>query len=239
MTSKIIVNNIEADVGVSTITFGSNIQGNLIGNVTGTVNSSGIITASRFIGNVTGNLNSSGVSTITTLQTGAIQTVAGKPILNTTGSILQVVSTTKTNIFTSTSVSYVDITGLTATITPSSSSNKILVRVDLNGAIAANAGGVILRRNGSNMVVGDTVSGITNNATFNIYNGGDDSNGQQLWSMSHLDSPASTSALTYSVAVACVQGGGTIVVNDQTSQVRNQTYAINGVSNITVMEVSG
>jgi hypothetical protein len=176
---------------------------------------------------------------MSTIKTNAIQTVAGKPILNSTGSILQVVSTTKTNIFTSTSVSYVDITGLTATITPSSSSNKILVRVDLNGAIAGNAGGVILRRNGSNMVVGDTVSGINNNATFNIYNGADDTNGQQLWSMSHLDSPASTSALTYSVAVACVQGGGTIVVNDQTSQVRNQTYAINGVSNITVMEVSG
>ena len=173
------------------------------------------------------------------IKTNAITTVAGKPILNSTGSILQVVSTTKTNIFTSTSVSYVDITGLTATITPSSSSNKILVRVDLNGAIAGNAGGVILRRNGSNMVVGDTVSGINNNATFNIYNGGDDTNGQQLWSMSHLDSPASTSALTYSVAVSCVQGAGTFVINDQTSQARNISYAINGVSNITVMEVSG
>ena len=46
MTSKIVVNNIEADAGVSTVTFGSNIQGNLIGNVTGTVNSSGIATFS-------------------------------------------------------------------------------------------------------------------------------------------------------------------------------------------------
>ncbi len=176
---------------------------------------------------------------MSTIKTNAIQTTAGKPILNSTGSILQVVSTTKTNIFTTTSTSYTDITGLTATITPSSSSNKILVRVDLNGAIAGNAGGVIIRRNGSNVVVGDTVSGINNNATFNIYNGGDDTNSQQLWSMSHLDSPSSTSALTYSIAVACVQGGGTIVVNDQTSQVRNQTYATNGVSNITVMEISG
>jgi hypothetical protein len=176
---------------------------------------------------------------MSTIKTNAIQTVAGKPILNSTGSILQVVSTTKTNIFTSTSTTYVDITGLTATITPSSSSNKILVTVDLNGAIAGNAGGVILRRNGSNMVVGDTVSGINNNAKFNIYNGGDDTNGQQLWSMTHLDSPASTSALTYSVAIAAVQGAGTFVINDQTSQARNISYAINGVSNITVMEVSG
>ena len=176
---------------------------------------------------------------MSTIKTNAIQTVAGKPILNSTGSILQVVSTTKTNIFTSTSVSYVDITGLTAVITPSSTSNKILVRVDLNGTIAGNTGGVIMRRNGSNMVVGDTVSGINNNATFNIYNGGDDSNGQQMWSMSHLDSPSSTSAVTYSVAVACVQGGGTFVINDQLSQARNISYAINAVSNITVMEISG
>ena len=53
MTSKIIVNNIEADVGVSTITFGSNIQGNITGNITG---------------NVTGNINSTGISTFTTIQ---------------------------------------------------------------------------------------------------------------------------------------------------------------------------
>jgi hypothetical protein len=40
MTSKIIVNNIEADAGVSTVTFGSEISastftGNVTGNVTG------------------------------------------------------------------------------------------------------------------------------------------------------------------------------------------------------------
>jgi hypothetical protein len=46
MTSKIVVNNIQADAGVSTVTFASNIQGNLTGNVTGTVNSSGIATFS-------------------------------------------------------------------------------------------------------------------------------------------------------------------------------------------------
>ena len=44
MTSKIVVNNIEADSGVSTVTFNSNIQGNLIGNVTGNVNSTGVTT---------------------------------------------------------------------------------------------------------------------------------------------------------------------------------------------------
>lgn len=36
MTSRIVVNNIQADAGVSTVTFSSNIQGNLIGNVSST-----------------------------------------------------------------------------------------------------------------------------------------------------------------------------------------------------------
>ena len=33
MTSKIVVNNIEADAGVSTVTFGSNISGNFVGSI--------------------------------------------------------------------------------------------------------------------------------------------------------------------------------------------------------------
>ena len=62
MTSKLIVNNIEADTGVSTITFGSeisastftgNVTGNLTGNVTGNVTSSSTSTFSSGL-NVTG-----------------------------------------------------------------------------------------------------------------------------------------------------------------------------------------
>ena len=58
MTSKLIVNNIEADAGVSTITFGSEISastftGNLTGNVTGNVTSSSTSTFSSGL-NVTG-----------------------------------------------------------------------------------------------------------------------------------------------------------------------------------------
>jgi hypothetical protein len=45
-----------------------------------------------------------------------------------TGSVLQVVSTSKTDTFSSSSSgSWIDITGLSATITPTNSSNKILV----------------------------------------------------------------------------------------------------------------
>ena len=64
---------------------------------------------------------------MSTIKTNAIQTVAGKPILNSTGSILQVVSTPFTTTFATSSTTPVEVTGFNATIVPSSTSSKILV----------------------------------------------------------------------------------------------------------------
>ena len=47
---------------------------------------------------------------MSTIKTNAITTVAGKPILNSTGSILQVVTTNKTDVFTTTSATMTDVT---------------------------------------------------------------------------------------------------------------------------------
>ena len=49
-----------------------------------------------------------------------------------TGSIVQIVSTTKTDGFTTSSSTATDVTGFSASITPTSTSNKILVRAALN-----------------------------------------------------------------------------------------------------------
>ena len=51
--------------------------------------------------------------------------------------ILQVVQATKGDVFTTTSTSNVDVTGLSASITPASTSNKILVTVYLNAIVTA------------------------------------------------------------------------------------------------------
>ena len=47
--------------------------------------------------------------------------------LTTTGKVLQVVTATKTDSFSSTSSSYTDLTGITANITPASTSNKVMI----------------------------------------------------------------------------------------------------------------
>ena len=57
----------------------------------------------------------------------------GTILTNTTpGCILQVVQTYKNDTFTSTSASFVDVTGLQCSITPASSSSKILITVDVH-----------------------------------------------------------------------------------------------------------
>ena len=57
------------------------------------------------------------------------------------GKVLQIVSASQTNTVTSTDTSYADITGLSVTLTPSSSSNKLYIMYNLqvsNSALAAN-----------------------------------------------------------------------------------------------------
>ena len=59
------------------------------------------------------------------------------------GKVLQVVHTSKTTVFTTSSSSYVDVTGLTATITPSSASSKILVMCNTDLGSEDQSGGLI------------------------------------------------------------------------------------------------
>ena len=55
------------------------------------------------------------------------------------GKTLQVVSTHKSDTFTHSTTTFTDITGMSATITPSSSSSKILIIVDIKMAGQVNA----------------------------------------------------------------------------------------------------
>ena len=60
-----------------------------------------------------------------------VDSIRGQTADGTNRYVVQVVSTTKTDTFSTTSESFTDITGLSATITPSSSQNKILFCYEL------------------------------------------------------------------------------------------------------------
>jgi hypothetical protein len=144
------------------------------------------------------------------------------------GAVLQVVQSVKTDNVTTTSTSFIDLAGLSVTITPSSASSKILVSLNI-GAIAntLNAVKFNILRNGVAIAQPDTGS---NKSTINTYPGGGLGvwGGNALW----LDSPNTTSAVTYKVQW-CVDGS-TGYMNRHTGNVEYTS-----VSSITATEIAG
>jgi hypothetical protein len=59
---------------------------------------------------------------IITLNNNSLSSVTALPAAIATGKVLQVVTTTKTDVTSTTSASFVDITGMSVSITPSSAS---------------------------------------------------------------------------------------------------------------------
>jgi len=111
------------------------------------------------------------------------------------GSVLQVVNATySTQIFTNTAT-FSDV-GLTASITPTSATSKIMCFVDMAGTGKDSANGWVsfkLLRGATSIIVFEYQAGWTNSAA---------SNGSGACSTNYLDSPATTSATTYKVQYA-------------------------------------
>jgi hypothetical protein len=165
---------------------------------------------------------------MSTLRTNAITTVAGKPILNSTGGILQVVHTPFPGQFVGTASAtgtgyYVDVTGLSAVITPSSANNKILIMTNIYvGITTLGAPGYQqhfrIKRNGVPILVGDgEASRPTATGRVNMYD--TDSNIMRyrmtILSGVHYDSPDSTSPLTYQIELGGYSANPTVYVNRQ------------------------
>jgi hypothetical protein len=147
------------------------------------------------------------------------------------GGILQVVSTTKTDHFSTTSTSYVDVTGLSATITPRSTSSKILVVSSVSISQTASSGDNILRLLRDATEIGSGTGGSTNNG-FSFIGGPASAAAVYSASIQYLDSPSTTSSLTYKIQSRVTTSTGTIN--------RRQSDANFGASShITLIEVAG
>jgi hypothetical protein len=180
---------------------------------------SSVIIAGDTSGSVT--LNAPAVAGTTTLTlpntSGTMITTGNIP----TGSVVQVVNATYSTQVTNNTGTYAD-TGLTASITPSSASNKILVlitqsSVGKNTGILSSALAIKLVRDSTDIITFGVAIGYTET---NIYNLGFSP------STSYLDSPSTTSSVTYKTQFANV-------VNS--AGVRVQTDG--ATSTITLMEI--
>lgn len=157
------------------------------------------------------------------------------------GGVLQVVQTVKTDTFTTTGTSFVEITGFTVSITPSSASSKVLVTVTLLGGENQDAFPAMrLLRNGTAVVLGDSIPP-GQQATFGYVNTGADARDQYLLttaSYMYLDSPASTSSLTYSVQVRPMSSTNrTFYLNRPNTIGDPNQFTV--TSTITAMEIAG
>ena len=157
------------------------------------------------------------------------------------GSVVQVVQTVKTDTFSTQSTSYVDITGLTVTITPSSASNKILVLTNISiNSQNAHGGGMLLLRNGTPINQADA-AGNRRRSSFSGQGFTGDASGDQIMSMvvvgTYIDSPSSTSAVIYKVQV--VNNTTEIQSINFGKDDANTNDRVRMVSSITVMEIAG
>ena len=177
------------------------------------------------------------------LAANAVTAVKASPGL---GKILQVVQTVKTNAFSSNSSTLHDITGMSVAITPSSSSNKVLINVALSYGGQNNMyAGINLLRGSTIVAQGDANVSNHRLCTFGI--GGDNNNFDYKVASAtytYLDSPSTTSATTYKLQGQAVGTASPVqyyLLNSpyQGGQVNNNaTYVINTTSTITAMEVA-
>ena len=126
------------------------------------------------------------------------------------GGIIQVQTMLYTSSsFSTTSTSFVDVTGFSLSITPTSSSNKILCFVD---ALLRTTGGFHENaRSEINLVRGSTV---INNKFVGQYIGNQDGNNMYIpTQIIFLDSPATTSSTTYKIQIESENSNFTTAIN--------------------------
>ena len=164
---------------------------------------------------------------------------AGKILTNATpGTVLQVVSTTKNDTFSASlnTNTEIDVTGLAASITPTSINSKILVTYYVHSSTDDNNNAIkhFVTRNGTKIGTNTTVSGIESVSSTNAAFG--------TWysptnAVSFLDEPSSTSSLSYQVRASHTSTATrTIYVNrPAVLDVLFGRY----VSTITLMEIAG
>ena len=173
-------------------------------------------------------LNNNSISSVTALPSG----VGGK--------ILQVKQTTKLDTFSTTSSSNTDVTGLSVTITPSSSSNKIFITasISLGSANADRNLNLFVTRGDTEIYKADQSGSNRQRAGggLHYHHGISQTIGTYSTNIMFLDSPSSTSELTFKIRANAGVNGGTLHIN-RTGDSSDDNNRASYPSSITVMEV--
>ena len=182
------------------------------------------------------------LATSPVLTTPALGTPASGVLTNCTGvtlpagSVLQVVSANMTSALAMGMSGWTSISGWAATITPSSTSNKVLV-LGFCGAVsgASNTQAIRILRGATAIAVGDA-SGSRSQATTRGARHGDSNHTYSSSSFSCLDSPSSSSAVTYQIQ-GLTEGNSTLYINRSQNDTDTFTYGARTCASLTLMEI--
>jgi hypothetical protein len=144
------------------------------------------------------------------------------------GKVAQVQTATTAASFTSTTASFIDVTGLSVSITPSAATSTVLLFATVAGSVAGAGGDGMFRlvRGATAIAVGTSGSSVNGFALVSqAYPNAIFSN-----AVTFLDSPATTSATTYKVQVYAITS--TTYVNR-----RGADALFGGFSSITAVEI--
>ena len=179
---------------------------------------------------------------MSTLKVNSIIPVSGVPTGG-GGGIIQIKQAVKTDTTSTTSSTQADISGLTPTITPTSSSSKVLIMMDIKIGASSNGSdiGLVLNRtiggSSTEIYIGDS-DGSRRRACYaseDLFGTNGDHQIQPIQAC-FLDSPSTTSEITYSIKWN-INGSDVIYVNRDGDD-GNDGNSPRLASSLTVMEVS-
>ena len=194
-----------------------------------TINGDGTIT-----GLSVGGLGS-GVVNNATLANGA---ASGSKLTMPSGSIIQAKSTTKTDVFTTTSGTFTDVTGLSVDITPTNSSNKILVRVFICGSGRSGYARCVARLVRDSTAIGNSSDAGSRMPGFAQLYPSNDTSAVHTAGIEFLDSPGDTSSHTYKVQIANGNSTGDVMCINRNYDDGNNSNNHRYSSSISVMEIA-
>ena len=156
-----------------------------------------------------------------------------------TGAVLQVVQGALYDPVTYSAMAWGDI-GLQATITPQYPNSKILVTVHVQVGGSSNSydGGLALLRNGAHIANNPNNPGSRNTAFMPLNSRSQSQYETATVSSMYLDSPNTTSALTYKIQAYTNVGGSPQYIN-RTADDANNAGDPRHISYITLMEIAG
>lgn len=188
-------------------------------------------------------LNLNGTTGIVTNNIGASQVTSAKLASGAAranfgaGAVLQVVQGVVSTVVSGlSSTSFADIPGLSASITPASTSNKVLVTASIHGCSTSNVGVRLMR---DSTPIGVNTSGSPSNrkvCTAADFYANTLTTGETV-TINFLDSPSSVSAITYKIQYIAYNGN-VFYLNTGYADADN-AFTLRTISTITLMEIAG